>query len=207
MKPCLKRFLIGGGSAAVLTAVVGAAGVVALMRTGLSARPDPGALETWAATRVQRLSVPERYAALPNPLSVTDQVLRAAMEHWADHCASCHANDGSVRTELGSHMYPRPPDMRQPHTQQLADGELYYVINQGIRFTGMPAWGAPGDGDMDSWALVSFIRTLPTLTPDQIETMKRMNPVSAASVARKRQEDDFLSGQSDSAVHSEGESH
>jgi hypothetical protein len=70
-----------------------------------------------------------------------------------------------------------------------------YVINQGIRFTGMPAWGTPGDQDMESWALVGFIRTLPALTPDQLERMKTLNPISAATLAARQQEDDFLSGE------------
>jgi hypothetical protein len=74
----------------------------------------------------------------------------------------------------------------------MTDGELYYVINQGIRFSGMPAWGKPGDDDRSSWELVAFIRKLPGLTAHQIAAMKAMNPVPASAVKSKQEEDDFL---------------
>jgi mono/diheme cytochrome c family protein len=74
----------------------------------------------------------------------------------------------------------------------MSDGEIYYVIDQGIRLTGMPAWGKPGDDDRESWALVSFIRKLPTLTPAEVEAMKAMNPVPARAAQAKQAEDTFL---------------
>ena len=75
-------------------------------------------------------------------------------------------------------MYPKPPDMRLPATQNLTDGELYYIIENGIRLTGMPAWGDPHfmDQDDDSWKLVLFIRHLPHITPDEIKDMESYNP-------------------------------
>jgi hypothetical protein len=74
----------------------------------------------------------------------------------------------------------------------MSDGEIYYVINQGIRLTAMPAWGEPGDDDRDSWELVAFIRKLPTLTPEEIDAMKALNPVPARAARAKQEEDDFL---------------
>lgn len=129
---------------------------------------------------------------MKNPVAVSEEMLGGAMAHWADHCAICHANDGSGRTTMGRNMYPRPPDMRSPRTQQKSDGELYYVINQGVRLTGMPAWGTPGDDDRESWERVAFIRKLPTLTPSELESMKAMNPIPANVAKAKRDEEDFL---------------
>jgi mono/diheme cytochrome c family protein len=62
------------------------------------------------------------------------------MEHFADHCASCHANDGSGDTELGRNLWPKAPDMRAAPTQRLTDASCFYIIEHGVRFTGMPAW-------------------------------------------------------------------
>jgi mono/diheme cytochrome c family protein len=73
----------------------------------------------------------------------TPEVLSAARSHFADHCASCHGNDGSRKTEIGWNLYPKAPDMRLPETQNLTDGEIYYIIHNGIRLTRMPAWGSP----------------------------------------------------------------
>jgi hypothetical protein len=85
--------------------------------------------------------------------------------------------------------------MRGPITQQLTDGELFHVIEQGVRFTGMPAF-ATGDaaGEEQSWKLVHFIRRLPALTEDEIARMEGMNPRSPEEVRRQMEEEAFLSG-------------
>ena len=83
--------------------------------------------------------------------------------------------------------------MRLTPTQQLSDGELYYIIHNGVRWTGMPAWGEPGN-DPDSWKLVLFIRHLPNLTTDELHDMEGFNPKSAAERKEERQEEDFLNG-------------
>ena len=57
-------------------------------------------------------------------------------DHFADHCATCHANDGSGNTEMGRGLYPKAPDMRLPATQNLSDAELFYIIENGVRLTG-----------------------------------------------------------------------
>ena len=120
-----------------------------------------------------------------------------AMEHFADHCAVCHANDGSGNAMIGKGLSPKPPDMRLATTQSLTDGELYYIIHNGIRFTGMPAFGEdkPDKPDEDSWKLVHFIRHLPKLTEDEVQTMKKLNPKSPADLAEEEQFRRFLAGE------------
>ena len=76
---------------------------------------------------------------------------------------------------MGRGLYPRAPDMRLPATQSLSDGELFYIIENGVRLTGMPAWSSHEAKD-DSWHLVHFIRHLPKLTPAEVEEMKTLNP-------------------------------
>jgi hypothetical protein len=66
--------------------------------------------------------------------------------------------------------------MRQAQTQDLTDGELFYIIENGVKLTGMPAWGGEHGGGESSWKLVDFIRHLPKLTPDELKEMKRLNP-------------------------------
>jgi Copper binding periplasmic protein CusF len=69
------------------------------------------------------------------------------------------------------------PDMRLAATQGLTDGELHYVIHNGVRFTGMPAGGTEGS-DEDSWKLVLFIRHLPQLSAEELRDMEMLNPKS-----------------------------
>ncbi|MGD9713838.1 MAG: cytochrome c [Thermomicrobiales bacterium] len=81
-----------------------------------------------------------------NPIiSVDNELLAEAREHFADHCAICHANAGSGNTLIGRNLYPKAPDLRKSDMQSLTDGEIFYIIHNGIRFTGMPAWGGEDD--------------------------------------------------------------
>ena len=80
----------------------------------------------------------------------SDLVWGQGRAHFADHCASCHGNDGRGNTEMGRNLYPKAPDMRQSGTQHLSDGELYWIIENGVRLTGMPAWGDGSGNDPDT---------------------------------------------------------
>ena len=124
------------------------------------------------------MAIPSRYKSIKNPVTATPEVFKEGMAHWADHCASCHANNGSGDTMCGKTMYPRPPDMRQNDTQQMSDGELHFTIKNGVRLSGMPAFRTPGDDDQDSWKLVAFIRHLPTLSQGESLQMEKLNPKS-----------------------------
>jgi len=97
-------------------------------------------------------------------------------------------------------MYPRPPDMRQKDTQELSDGELYYTIKNGVRLSGMPAFGDPGDDDVDSWKLVAFVRHLPKLTDAEETEMQYLNPKSPDEIREEKEEEDFLKGDAQAAT-------
>jgi len=156
------------------------------IRRGFSARDNPSAIETLIATTARQLAVPSQYRHLRNSLSFSSD-LHAGMEHFADHCATCHANDGSGDTLFGKGLYPKPPDMRQKETQNKSDGELYYTIENGIRLSGMPAFGeehAKG-GDMETWNLVLFTRHLPNQTAEELQQMEQLNP----KTEKERQEE------------------
>lgn len=162
---------------------------------GITANRRAGALEATVARRAWRFLIPADARAAVNPVTISAEVLREAREHWADHCAVCHGNDGTGGTPIGRHVFPPAPDMSGARTQHLTDGELFYAIEQGIPWTAMPAWGNTTEhGEQASWALVHFIRRLPQLTPDEIKDMERFNPRSPADDQRDRDIDDFLKG-------------
>jgi mono/diheme cytochrome c family protein len=165
-----------------------------LIFTGMSARTPPGSLETFLGQTVQRLAIPKSARSAKNPMESTPEALVEARRHFADHCASCHANDGSGKTEMGQNLYPRVPDMRLAATQNLTDGELYYIIENGVRFTGMPAWGPGGPDDHETWHLVVFIRHLPHLTEEDLNDMKEHNPRGPTDMKEEQLEEDFLNG-------------
>ncbi len=164
---------------------------------GFSARTKPSAAEAYVARKIRALAVPREAREAKNPVALSPEVLSEAMEHFADHCALCHANDGSGNAMIGKGLSPKPPDMRLPATQELEDGEIYYIIHNGIRFTGMPAFGEDksGSSDEDSWKLVHFIRHLPKMTEEELQAMKKLNPKSPADLAEEEQFRRFLAGE------------
>jgi len=171
------------------------AGLAYIVSRGFSARDEPTAAEAFIARRLRHLAIPRAARAASNPVPASPEVFAEAMEHFADHCAFCHANDGSGDTPIGKGLYPKPPDMREPATQRLSDGELFYIIQNGIRFTGMPAFGTPDKShDEDSWKLVRFIRQLPELTEEDLAHMKEMNPKSPADLKEEEDIKKFLEG-------------
>jgi mono/diheme cytochrome c family protein len=195
-----KRIVIG-----LLLLVVGAVGVGAymmhnMMERGFSTRTEPMLIEKALATTIRGRAIPSRYKTTKSPVTATPEVIHEGMAHWADHCTACHANNGSGDTMYGKAMYPRPPDMRKKETQELSDGELYYTINNGVMLSGMPAFGEPGDDDLDSWKLVVFIRHLPSITQSEEFEMEKLNPKSPEEREEEQQEEDFLRGGSSSST-------
>jgi mono/diheme cytochrome c family protein len=162
-----------------------------MLRHGFSARDQPSRVETAIARVARRLAVPAGAKRQQNPFRATPELLAEARADFADHCAICHANNGGGNTEIGQNLYPKAPDMRLPATQNLTDGELYYTVHNGIRMTGMPAWGS-GDKDDDSWKLVLFIRHVPQLTPEEEREMKRLNPKGPEERQEEQEEEQFL---------------
>ena len=178
-----------------LAIVAAAAGLVYWMvQRGFSARTQPGTLEASIAGTLRDWAVPARCRQMPNPVMCSEQTVAEGRAHWADHCATCHANNGSGDTMFGRALYPKPPDMRQPETQRQSDGKLYYTIKNGVQLSGMPAFGDPGDQDTDTWKLVCFVRRLPRLSFEEEQQMKRMNPKSPDDLEEERQEEQFLNG-------------
>jgi len=164
------------------------------LHNGVSAKAKPSALEVVMARKARHMALPSAARALANPVAATEENLRDGRLHFADHCAICHGNDGSCDTMMGSGLYPKPPDLRLAETQKLSDGELFWIIENGVRFTGMPAFSSPHSSPEDSWKLVHFIRHLPQLTAEERLEMERNNPKSPADRLEEQQENDFLNG-------------
>ena len=163
---------------------------------GFSTREQATPMERWVARKAREIAMPGDAKSRRNPVANSPEVIADGRAHWADHCASCHANDGSGETVVGKNLYPPAPDMRLPATQQLTDGELFYIIQNGIRLTGMPAWGTGSDHDEeDSWKLVHFIRHLPQVTLEEKKAMEKLNPKSPDDLREEEEEERFLRGE------------
>src|SRR6266849_2338840 len=168
------------------------------LHDGLSAKATPTRLEAFVARNARHLAIPRNPRLTQNPVLDSPEEQREARLHFADHCAICHGNDGSGDMPIGNGLYPKPPDLRLSATQDLSDGELFWIIENGVRFTGMPAFAGNGehtgnhDSAPDSWELVHFIRHLPHLTAAERAEMERYNPKGPDDRAEEQKENEFL---------------
>jgi mono/diheme cytochrome c family protein len=175
--------------------VIAAIAIGSMVRSGLSTHDEPSRIEGTLARMVRRWAVPSELRDAKNPMPLTAAVLADSRAHFADHCAGCHGNDGKGDRGMGRQMYPRTPDMTLQATQSLSDGELFAIIENGVRLTGMPGFGSgTAESAAGSWALVHFIRHLPKLTAEEIAEMEKLNPKSPAEFEAMRAEEEFLSG-------------
>jgi len=159
----------------------------------VSAKDEPTAIEAILARGLRRLATPSGLRTAQNPIPLTPEALASARAHFADHCASCHGNDGRGQTSIGRNLYPKSPDMTLPATQGLSDGEIFGIIENGIRLTGMPAWGnGTPESTKASWELVHLIRHFPRITPEELSEMAALNPKSRAEFEQEQAIDAFL---------------
>jgi mono/diheme cytochrome c family protein len=168
----------------ILLTLAAAAAVygLTLVRRGFSALGTPSAVEVFAATTARSMALPSSYRDLRNPITPSPENIRRGMSHFADHCATCHSNDGSGQTVYGKGLYPKPPDLRAAATQNKSDGELYYTIDNGVRLSGMPAFSQVHTPEK-AWRLILFIRHLPQITPEELDEMKGLNRKPQANPA------------------------
>ncbi len=159
----------------LMTSVLGLALIIGvglylpvILQSG-SARQEPPLAEAAFARWVVRQTVPEQVRRLKNPLDTAAESpdVSAGRIVFRAKCESCHAYNGSGKTEVSAGEYPRPLDLRGRTVQAMTDGELYFHIKNGIRHTGMPAWNMP---DRQLWQLVAYLRHLPivaSLSPEK----------------------------------------
>ena len=203
----MKRVLLILLALAVAGVLVAMIVIVPMVRSGLSTHDEPTRVEATLARMVRHWAVPSELRDAKNPVPLTPAVLADGRAHFADHCAVCHGNDGKGTSGMGKQMYPRTPDMTAAATQSLSDGELFAIIENGVRLTGMPGFGSgTAESAAGSWALVHFIRHLPKLTPAELAEMEKLNPKSPAEWQQMQEEDAFLKG-ADASEPSAGHQH
>lgn len=193
----MKRGVVIAAALVALIAVAGAIAAASMARKGFSAADEPTSLESYLATTMRRMAVPADLKDAGNPLPATPAIIEEGLAHFADHCAICHGNDGRGQTSMGPNFYPAVPDLTQADTQSQSDGALFATIENGVRLTGMPAFGSgTADSAYGSWALVHFIRHLPRLTPEELTRMEFLNPKSPAQWEQMQEEAAFLGAES-----------
>lgn len=114
------------------------------------------------------------------PLKHPD-LLPIGFDHYHAMCRLCHGAPGYAQTETAQGLNPQPPKLTSEGVQGLKDAELYWVVKNGIKMTGMPAFGPTHEED-ELWGIVAFLRDLPKLSPGEYKAMAR-----AAGVEREEE--------------------
>lgn len=150
-------------------AIIGVLVFSLLMWRGFRATSTPSTLETVIARTMRNLAIPRHERRKANPLKGDSEALREGREDFLQRCSTCHGINGDGKTQIGVNIYPRVADLHASTTQDLTDGEIHYIIENGVPLTGMPAWGNPHQAsNNDSWKLVLFIRSLRSLTNSEL---------------------------------------
>lgn len=111
------------------------------------------------AERAKLLTIPDEYKARSNPLPATEANVAEGRARYEAHCADCHAPNGKGDTPLGRSLFPRAGDLTSPQTRRYSDGQLYWIISEGIRYSGMPE-GRRLHSEDQIWKLVLYLRRL-----------------------------------------------
>lgn len=154
--------------ALLLVFLIAVTGAALFIHRGFRATNQPTRLEATLAHAARDFSIPNAARQETNPLDPSPQNLNEGRDGFLARCQTCHGHDGSGLTPMGQSLYPRVPDLRATTTQNLTDGEIHDIIENGVELTGMPAWGNPHRAQNDdSWKLVLYIRSLRPLTQQE----------------------------------------
>lgn len=143
----------------VLSAVPG---LLTLWLTGCSARKKPSGVETVFAHAAEDVVIPVEARGLKDPVPHSDAAVKDGQKIYMQSCTICHGPDGHGNTTLGRDMYPPSMDLTSPYVQHWSDAELYWIVQNGVRLTGMPGWKSV-ISSTDSWKVAQFIHALPKI--------------------------------------------
>jgi predicted CXXCH cytochrome family protein len=148
-------------------------GAAVITWRGFSATSPPSPFEVKVARFLRNFAIPGAESRKANPVAKDPVALQQGRDAFLTRCASCHGVDGRGTTPIGTNEYPRVPDLHSGLTQDLTDGEIHYIIENGVQLTGMPAMHSPSP--TESWKLVSYIRSLRTATPQETAIAERVS--------------------------------
>jgi mono/diheme cytochrome c family protein len=153
----------------LLLPALGALGAGVALTAGLvdfSASTPPGRLEQRLATFALNRSIERHAPKVANPLARSPAAVAAGLVLFRTHCVDCHGAPGVDPTEAGASLNPPAPGLTLARVQARSDGELKWIVSNGVRMTGMPAFGASRNEE-EVWQLVAALRRLPHLSPEE----------------------------------------
>ena len=129
--------------------------------------PDTGPIE-WVLRTTQSRSVHRRAEEVQAPDLSDPEMLRTGLIHYHEMCVTCHGAPGLPASEIGQGLNPVPPELAGEAGEE--PGEQFWVTKNGIKMTGMPAFGVTHT-DEEIWAIVAFLQRMPKMSPEEYQAM------------------------------------
>lgn len=151
----------------VATIVVLGIGAYLGIKAGMmpaNADSKPSKLERWAARTSLAATIARNASTAPPPIAPTDENLIAGIRLYAADCAICHGASDAKPSRIARGLYQRPPQLAEDGVEDDPEGETYWKIEHGIRFTGMPSFGKTLN-DTQKWQLTLFLKHMDGLPP------------------------------------------
>ena len=144
---------------AALLAVSTGAGIIYAGLYNVAATDQHWPVTHWILETARTRSIKTHAAGLDEPSGFDDEArIVMGTVHFAEHCAVCHGAPGVPRGDIARGLYPSPPDLATMGNRY-TPAELFWILKNGIKSTGMPAWNVHGDDEL--WSTVAFLRKLP----------------------------------------------
>jgi len=161
-----------------LLAIIGALAVLAAVAAGFyffggffnvaAGYDDPPPL-AWALVHVRQASIDRHADATPPQALGDDKLVQAGARAFAQRgCVFCHGGPGADWAKFSEGLNPSPPDLSEV-VGALEPRELFWVVKNGIRMTGMPSFGAIGVDDAELWSIAAFLKKLPEVSPEDFK--------------------------------------
>jgi mono/diheme cytochrome c family protein len=157
--------IIGVFVAGYFIAMSGNISVAATNRGGINDKIDS------FLNAVSDRSIEKHASKKTNPFAKDPAAAATGLLHYKENCLSCHGAKDIDGEELSKGLNPAPPMLDMKDIQNRSDGELFWIISNGIRATGMPAF-SPTRKEDEIWKIVSFVRRLPKLTDEEVAKLK-----------------------------------
>lgn len=152
-----RSVILATGALALVAAIA-----VAASQFTLSALPEPGQTETLLATKAKHYLIRRNSrSGIASAPAQREAAIKEGERLFGTECAACHGMSGRNPTDAGRWMYPRAADLTSHDTQSYSDEELFWIIRNGIRLSGMPAFGKI-ESDEHIWYVVFYVRRLPS---------------------------------------------
>lgn len=143
-----------------------------------NADSKPPRIERWAARASLHAALAREAPKTPNPVALSDQNLTAGIKLYAANCAVCHGDASADPSKIAHGLYQKPPQLAKKGVEDDPDGVIYWKIAHGIRFTGMPAFGATLSDDQ-LWQLTLFVKHMDSLPPAPERVWKAVHGASS----------------------------